>query len=180
MKRIPALLAALLLSLSLAACSTAGESASETSDPPASSSAPAESVSEPESSTPVEEEPAATGEGALGDYYVKLTGVAVSTDYEGNPALIVNYDFTNNGAESAAAIWSINISVFQNGLELETAIMTSDDYDSGQSMREVQTGTTISCQDAFALEDTTSPVEVQVEELISFDGEMIAQTYEIA
>ena len=142
-----------------------------------SSSAPlagtASDASEPE-------ETAAVGEGALGDYYVKLTGVTVAEDYEGNPALIVNYDFTNNSDEAANAMWSLNIDVFQNGLELETAVIAdSSVYDSGQSMRDIQTGATLSCQDAFVLEDTTSPVEVHVSELISFDDAEVTATYNL-
>ena len=143
-----------------------------------SSSAPlagtASSASETEESTTT------VGEGVLGDYYIKLTGVTVAEDYDGNPALIVNYDFTNNSDEAANAMWSLNIDVFQNGLELETAVIAdSSVYDSGQSMRDIQTGATLSCQDAFVLEDTTSPVEIHVSELISFDDTEVTATYNL-
>lgn len=182
MKRIALIAAALLASMGLVACGSAGETTSKTSSTPESASTSVEAPSTPESSeesTPTEET-VESGEGALGDYYVKLTGVTVAEDYEGNPALIVNYDFTNNSEEAASAMFSLNIDVFQNGLELETAIIADASvYDSGQSMRDIQTGATLSCQDAFVLEDTTSPVEVHVSELISFDDTEVTATYNL-
>lgn len=188
MKRLTVIVVALMASMALAACSSAGEtqpdvsSVPESTSTPVESAAPSEAAEEPSKSSEEAEpgETATVGEGALGDYYVKLTGVTVAEDYEGNPALIVNYDFTNNSDEAANAMWSLNIDVFQNGLELETAVIAdSSVYDSGQSMRDIQTGATLSCQDAFVLEDTTSPVEIHVSELISFDDTEVTATYNL-
>ena len=65
---------------------------------------------------------------------------------------------------------AVYCSAFQDGIELDTALIMDDSiYDSGSFMREVRPGTTIDIQSAFVLSNTTSIVEVEVEEWITFE-----------
>ena len=80
-----------------------------------------------------------TGEGQVGDYAVKITGVRLGKDYDGADAIILDYDFT---------------------------IITGDDnYDSDSYMKDIRPGVTLSCQCAYVLGNTTSPVEVEVKSI---------------
>ena len=105
----------------------------------------------------------------VGDYYVEIKSAALSTDYEGNPAIIVTYAWTNNSEDTTSSMTSVSCSAFQNGVGLESAIIMSDDYDSDSFMTEVRPGTTIDVQAAFILQDTTNVVEVEVGEWLTLD-----------
>ena len=48
------------------------------------------------------------------------------TDSDGNDAVVLTLDFTNNSKESASYIWSINETLVQNGEELEVAAVITD------------------------------------------------------
>lgn len=48
--------------------------------------------------------PASGNSGTLGDYVVKFNGFSLSKDRDGNDAIIINYDFTNNSADPTAAL----------------------------------------------------------------------------
>lgn len=108
------------------------------------------------------------GSGDLGDSYVEIKSADISTDYEGSPAIIITYSWTNNSDETTSAMVSTSEKAFQDGVELDTALMMSDNYDSSASMKDVRPGTTIDIQCAFALSNQTSEVEFELSELFSF------------
>ena len=107
-----------------------------------------------------------TGEGQVGDYAVKITGVRLGKDYDGADAIILDYDFTNNSDETTSAMESLYFQLFQDGVELDFTIITGDDnYDSDSYMKDIRPGVTLSCQCAYVLGNTTSPVEVEVKSI---------------
>lgn len=137
-----------------------------------------------EGELPTAEAPAETApqkhEGALADYYVKITGHRLLKDYEGKDALVLQYDFTNNSTESASAMWALYAKAFQDGIEMETAFILDDSYLGGNADKEIKPGVTISCETAFVLSNLLSPVEIEVTELISFSDDMVTATINIA
>ncbi|WP_051226347.1 DUF5067 domain-containing protein [Butyrivibrio sp. MC2013] len=138
----------------------------------------AESV---EDEAPEEEESATTSdEGDLGDYHVKINDATFGEDYEGNPMIVIHYDFTNNSDEAQSALWSLSSKAYQDGIELDTAIALDDDmYDAGISQKEIKPGVTIEdCQEAYTL-TSDSPVEFEMSELISFSDEKLEKTFEV-
>ena len=113
------------------------------------------------------------------DYAVTIDNCAVTEDYQGNPAIIVTFTFTNNSDEAASAMTAVHAQAFQNGVELEMAIGTGAD-DSGKSMNEVKPGATITYDLSYELEDM-SDVTVEVEELFSWNDVLLAeQTFSLA
>ena len=48
------------------------------------------------------------------------------TDSDGNDAIVLTLDFTNNGKESASYLWSIDETLTQDGEELEVATVFTD------------------------------------------------------
>lgn len=161
MKKVLPLVLALCLVFALCACESSDNVQADSSEPPVAD-------------TP-------KNEGALGNYYVKILDYTLVSDYEGNPAIIVNFDFTNNGEESAIPMVAVSMKAFQDGVELSDAfIADSQTYDAEPLMKEIKSGATITCQKAYSLTSETSDVEVNVEETFSFDDTTLVQFYQIA
>lgn len=154
----------LLLSLALTACGSSSPSGSDTTG--TSSANKSEQV----------------GEGTLDKYAVKFTGASLAKDYDGNDVIIVSYDFTNNSEENASAMISLLVTAFQDGVELEHAyfIDAPDGYNSDNQMKDLKTGATLNCQEAYILSNTTSPVEVEAKASFSLSSDKVIETFQIA
>ena len=50
----------------------------------------------------------------LGDYELLYKGACIMEDSDGNDAIVLTLDFTNNGKENASYLWSVNETVMQN------------------------------------------------------------------
>ena len=161
---VVALAAAVAAPLALTAC---GGGASE---PQADAeTAPEEQAQEAE---PEEEAPAS-------DYAVTIDGSTVATDYEGNPAIVVDFTFTNNSDEATSFAVACSQKAFQNGVQLETAIVMDEDLGNGY-MAEIKPGATTQARLAFSLTDE-SEVTVEVSELFSLDDTILAEaTFPVA
>ncbi|WP_396655053.1 DUF5067 domain-containing protein [Microbacterium sp.] len=123
------------------------------------------SISEPEGGP---EEPAAAS-----DFAVVIGESAQTEDYEGKAALVVTFTFTNNSADDANFMFAVSPKAFQDGVELENAILLSDDFDLDNALKDVKPGVSLDVQWAYVL-DGTSDVTVEVTELISFDDTILA------
>lgn len=173
MKKILSLLVVLGLTFSFAAC---GDDAADTKDAeqPAPATEQAEHAAQPES----------TDDGsALGDYTVVLSEAAQATDMEDGNAILVAYDFTNNGTDAISPAVAVYVQAFQDGVELQDAYFMdypSADWEtwSNNEMLDIQSGASVKTAAGFKL-TSTSPVEVQVTELISFSDKKITKTYEV-
>ena len=105
----------------------------------------------------------------VGKYELLYKGACIMKDYDGNDALVLTLDYTNNTDENDCYLLSIVESATQNGTELTLAtIFTGEDsFDTicdGQ-YTDVLPGETLEIKSAFVLTDTTSKVEVKFEEL---------------
>lgn len=164
-KRTLALLLGVVMAFGLAACG-GGESAAD-----AGANTDAE---QPET----EEAAGLPSEGEVSNYYISLTGCSFGNDYDGNPIIVVNYDFTNNGEEATSALVGIYMQAFQDGVELDTAfVMDSSVYDAGIAQKDIKPGTTLeNCQSAYVL-TSDSPVEIEVSDI--FNDPTVGATYEV-
>lgn len=139
---------------------TAAENNSQSATSQAATSQPQEGAA---SSEPQEETTPSAG--AVGDYNVTLNDATFTTDIDGNPVIVVNYDFMNNSDDSIMPLVATDITAFQDGVSLEIAFVMDDSYDAGIAQREVQPGASLAgCQQAYVL-TSTSPVTVQVSPL---------------
>lgn len=173
MKKIIAVFACLAVALSMSACSSGGETTTSStgngeSTAPVSSSA-SDSSTEEASTAPVSSEAPAQDSGAVGDYNVSILDATLSKDYKDKDAIIVTYDFTNNGENETSFMVAISAKAYQDGIELESAIIMDDDFSSEDQMKNIKPGATLTVQKAYVLDNNTSPVEIEVEELISWD-----------
>lgn len=116
-------------------------------------------------------QPDPTADSASSKYAVTIDGCELGSDYSGEPAVIISYTFTNNSSEDEAFSYVISDKCFQNGVQLEAAIMT--DIDSSRSLSAVKPGASISVKQAFLLDDQ-SDVTVECTELFDFKNTVIA------
>lgn len=117
--------------------------------------------------------------GNLGDYYVSIDSVKMAKDYQGKPAVIVTYTWTNNSEETASFAWTFNTQVFQDGIECDTAILTQG-IDSTSSIKDIKPGATLAVQCAYSVTDT-SQITVEVSELFDFSDSpaMLTRTFNL-
>ena len=108
---------------------------------------------------------------AQGDFAVSIDGSTVGADYEGKPALIVSYTFTNNSDEATSFLLAVSAKAFQDGVQLSPGI--SLDLNAEDLMKEIKPGASIQVQKAYVLSGE-SEVTVEVSELIDFSDTVIA------
>lgn len=113
------------------------------------------------------------------DFEVKLSGHKVTADEDGQPVLLLDLSFTNNSKKAAAFGTTIDEKLFQNGVELDQTFVSSysnadvDDEKSRNASKEVQPGTTIEVQVAFALQDGSAPVEYSLVDIETPDQAVV-------
>lgn len=100
---------------------------------------------------------------------MSILDATLSKDYEDKDAIIVSYDFTNNGENETSFMVAISAKAYQDGIELESAIIMGDDLNAEDQMKNIKPGATLTVKKAYVLDNNTSPVEVEVEKLISWD-----------
>ena len=118
----------------------------------------------------------------LGDFNIDIKSCRLAEDYEGKAVVIINYGFTNNGDDAAAFYTSVTAEVFQGGIGLNTCYFVDDSakYDSGNQSKEIKPGATLDVEVAYELNDTTTDIEVEVSEWISFSDKKLTKTFKIA
>ncbi len=116
----------------------------------------------------------------LGDYAVDIVSYRLAKDYEGKDVVIVKYHFTNVKNDNAQAFYiALDDTVYQNGVSLNNAYFLSDDadYNSDNQTKEIKKGASIDVEVAYELNDTTTDIEVEVKELISFNEKTVTKTF---
>lgn len=125
------------------------------------------------------EVPSVPGVGDLGDYHVEIKGAVLTEDYQGNPSIVVTYSWTNNSEKTTSAMVALDGDAFQDGIGLETAItMNSDVHDGSAYMTEIRPGASLDVTLAYVLKNTTSVVEFELSELISFSNDIVPMTFD--
>jgi len=168
---------AITVALSLSACGESSSSGkdSDTTPPPSASQANTDGNSEPGQGNPS----TAEGSGDLGDYHVEIKNASIVKDYEDKPAILVTYAWTNNSEDTTSAMVALIGKAFQDGIELDTAILTNvDGYEAGTSMKEIRPGATLDVQAAYVLTSETSVVEFELSELISLSDDVVSMNFD--
>ncbi len=162
MKKLTTFLLALLMVFSLAACDMELEDSSQ-------GSGTIENSEQAKNTT-------------LGDYNVEIKSCRLAEDYEGKPIAIITYGFTNNGDSPSAFYVSLDTEVFQNGIGLNECYFADDSakYNSDNQTKEIKKGATLDVEVAYELNDTTTDLEVEVSEFISFSDKKLTKTFKIS
>jgi hypothetical protein len=123
------------------------------------------------------------GADEIGDYSVVIDSCRLAKDYSDNPVVIVKYIFTNNNSdESANFMFAFDEEVYQGGVGLNETYFLRDsaNYDSANQTKDIKKGSSIEVEVAYELNDTTTDIEVEVQELFSFSDRTITKTFSIA
>lgn len=108
----------------------------------------------------------------VGEQILRFLRYDIGTDYEGNPAIILSFDYTNNSNEANMAASDFYVQIFQNGIEQDWCAL---DYESEWGewsenlTTEIRDGVTFTVCRSFLLDDLQSPVNVEVSELVNFN-----------
>ena len=123
---------------------------------------------------------AAKTEGDLGDYHVKILDAETGLkDYEGNDVIGIKYEFTNGSEDNQMFGVAVNPQAFQDGVQLEVAMMDKMSDEANNSLKEIKKGATITCEDYYVL-TSKSDVEVEVSETISFSDEKLEKSFKLS
>lgn len=113
----------------------------------------------------------------LGDYGCVVKSATVTKDWTGEDAVLITYEFTNNSSNAISFDVALDARAYQDGIGLETAIL-DEDTDLWVDV-DIKPGVTKEVRKAYVLRDTTTPVEVEISELISFSDDKIVTTVEL-
>ena len=119
----------------------------------------------------------------IGDYTVEIASCRLAKDWEGKEVVIVKYIYTNVANDEATSFMvAFDEEVYQNGVGLNESIMLDDsaNYSSDNQMKDIKKGASLEVEVAYELNDTTTDIEVEVEELFSFSDTKITKTFSIA
>lgn len=122
------------------------------------------------------------GDSNLGDYKVTIDSCRMATDYKDTPIVIIKYTFTNNSDDPASFYLTFDAEAFQNGIGLNRCYVVADsaNYSEDNQRKAIKKGATLSVEIAYELNDTTTDIEVEVEELISFSDKKVCKTFSLS
>ena len=115
-------------------------------------------------------------EGDFDGCHVILDKLTLSKDYNKKPAVLLHYIFKNSSSEAKSFTFTVSEKLFQSGIQLDMGFMVDGD-DSGSQLKEIKGGAQIEVTSAFILNDTSSPIEIELSELFSFSGDKIVGTF---
>ena len=132
-----------------------------------------ETLEEAQNGTTVEALPAPSEDSVIDmtneKFTIHYTQFRTSTDFAGNPCILVYYDYTNNGNTPSSAMVDVNLKAYQNGAVCEAALPETTEDALDKYMEEVQPGATINVCQAFTVTDQ-SDVALEANEAFSFGG----------
>lgn len=118
----------------------------------------------------------------LGSYRVDILSCRLAKDYEGSDVVVVKYNYTNNSSESTSFDVAFMTYAYQNGIGLNGAYVLADNanYSDENQSKSIKSGASIEVEVAYKLNDTTTDVEIEVTEFISFSDKKVTKTFSIA
>lgn len=166
MKKILSLLLSLCMVLSLSSCGTSSPKQEAQKEQPQSSQAEQSKDSQEnqaQQETPSSKTSLTIGDEAVsGDCAIVIDSLRFGKNTDGNKVVVVNYTYKNNNEEKTqSALSSTMIKVFQDGVELENAIM-SEGINVDNHFKDLRPGKSIdNCEQGFVLTSETSPLEIE-------------------
>ena len=112
----------------------------------------------------------------IGDYKCVVKGAKLCKDLTGKDAVLITYEFTNNSDSAVSFDVALDARAYQDGVGLETAIL---DEDTDYLDVDIKPGVTKEVKKAYNLRDTSTEIEIEASELISFSNDKIVTTVEI-
>lgn len=124
--------------------------------------------------------PTGSVSGDINGFEVCIVSYKLVEDYEGKDAILFELGYTNNNDETYNFLSTINFTPFQDGVELEMAILSNESENTGHSMLNVRPGAGIPLAFAYLLTSDTTPIEVEITDAWGFSNDVIETTIDIA
>ena len=120
-------------------------------------------------------------ENNIGDYTVEIKDARFTETYDGKPAIVVTYGFTNNSDNPAAFYIAFETDAYQNDIGLNEAyvLKDGDPYSEDNQSKEIKTGASLDVEVAYELNDTESDVVIEVEEFMGWSDDKVTKTFTI-
>ncbi len=113
----------------------------------------------------------------IGDYGCVVKSAKLTKNWEGKDTVLLTYEFTNNSSNPASFDIALTDHVYQAGIGLETTFLSDDDTDYLDV--QIKPGVSKDVRKAYVLRDTSTDLEVEIEELISFSDDKIVTTVKL-
>lgn len=121
-------------------------------------------------------ETSVSADGTIGNYKCVVKGAEICKDWSGKDAVLITYEFTNNSDNAISFDVALDAKAYQNGIGLESAIL---DEETDLLDVDIKPGITKEVKKAYVLSDTSSDVEIEVSEFISFNDDKIVTTVKL-
>lgn len=189
MKKLGAMLATCLLSLTLTACGTTPATPAGSADTSDTGSAPAEPVIPSGSAVPspgsasgsssAQEDPNTR---VYRDCSVTILGYSIREDRDGEPALRVECQFRNDSKSSASFSTTVIPNAYQGDPQEALAYATPAETDPEYSalLTLLDPGESIVCAGYFKLSSTDLPIELEIKDLRDSSADALCRTLDIA
>lgn len=106
----------------------------------------------------------------IGDHQALFTGAYITTDFDGDDALVATFTYTNNSEENNSFMWAMFYSPMQGGIELEnsTIFESADSYDyiGEDNLLDVAPGSSLDVALTYKLNNMTDPVIISFSDLL--------------
>lgn len=99
------------------------------------------------------------------DMDISIISTKIGEDYAKEPILLVEYEFTNNTDEATSFTFLCQDTVFQNGVECSSTVI-SDAVDTQQQLNDVKPGTPYKLTVGYKLQDVEADVEIEIKDLL--------------
>lgn len=117
-----------------------------------------------------------TDENTIGDFKCVVKGAKLTKDWEGKDAVLITYEFTNNSDNPISFDGALDDKLYQDGIELESAILSNDEEAKLIDAVDLKPGITKEVKKAYSLRNKKSEIEVEIQEVFSFSDDMIKTT----
>ena len=112
------------------------------------------------------------------NYYISITKCEVVDGFsDGEKAIRIYFDFTNNSGEATSFWAKANTLAMQDGIGLESTLANESVPEDDNGIVDVQPGETLTVATCYLLHDTGSPVAIRV--LDYWTGSKIGTTFEV-
>ena len=112
----------------------------------------------------------------LPDCVLTYKGARIGKDYQGNPAIILKFNYKNTGSAESMFSTAASVKLFQDGVGLENAIITDGTYDAQPSLTTVQNGGALDVEAAYKLRSATSQITVTITDWLGISGRKMSGT----
>ena len=114
-------------------------------------------------------------------YAVSINSYNIAEGRHGEKVLILNMGYTNNSDAASPFYSAIDVTAFQDGIELEEAYaLNPSTMDNSNNYVKVMPGVGVGVAEGFVLSSETSPVDIEIKAMFSFNDEKVTTQINIA